>query len=301
MKSPEFLAFLQAHRWAIEATSSLEGVPQAAIIGFAVTPQLEMVFDTLTSTRKAANLQTNPRVAFVIGGWNDTDPKTLQYEGRADFPQGEELSGSSRSTSRPFPMGPRACHGRGSPTCGSSPSGCATATSASSRPSSPSTPGARPEPVIPLRDGFGRGLRDTGASRGPRRQMMKRLDKAGMGAFSPPWGSVAPRAQTLRGPHAALVSGRRRPSSRSHASATMIKLVPYGPRVAGPVRARGGRDPGHLRPPRAAGRARRLHRRPRPGGQARDRHPGVRGVARTCRRPTGVCSPPSAYVQRPAG
>lgn len=91
MKKSELLAILRSQRWAIEATSSLSGEPQAAIIGFAVTAQLELVFDTLSSSRKAANLRANPRIAFVIGGWDDADPKTLQYEGRADFPDGAEL------------------------------------------------------------------------------------------------------------------------------------------------------------------------------------------------------------------
>lgn len=106
MKPPEFLAFLQSHRWAIEATSSLDGAPQAAIIGFAVTERLELVFDTLASTRKAANLRANPRMAFVIGGWNDTEPRTLQYEGRADFPQGEELEQIKQAYFKAFPDGP---------------------------------------------------------------------------------------------------------------------------------------------------------------------------------------------------
>jgi hypothetical protein len=83
--------FVRSHRWAIEATSSLEGSPQAAIVGVAVTEQLELVFDTLLSSRKAANLLANPRVALVIGGWRESSPCTLQYEGVADFPSGAEL------------------------------------------------------------------------------------------------------------------------------------------------------------------------------------------------------------------
>jgi Pyridoxamine 5'-phosphate oxidase len=49
------------------------------------------VFDTLAFSRKAANLRANSRVALVIGGWNDSDPRTVQYEGVADFPTGAEL------------------------------------------------------------------------------------------------------------------------------------------------------------------------------------------------------------------
>ncbi len=106
MKKSELLAILRSHRWAIEATSSLSGEPQAAIIGFAVTEQLELVFDTLSSSRKAANLRTNPRIAIVVGGWNDTEPKTLQYEGRADFPEGAELERIKEVYFSAFPEGP---------------------------------------------------------------------------------------------------------------------------------------------------------------------------------------------------
>ena len=89
MHDPSLAAFIRAQRWAIEATSSLAGSPQAAIIGVAVTEKLELVFDTLASSRKAANLRENPRIALVIGGWNE--PQTLQYEGDADFPVDPEL------------------------------------------------------------------------------------------------------------------------------------------------------------------------------------------------------------------
>jgi len=85
------LSFLRAHKWAIEATVSPEKSPQAAIIGVAASDGLELVFDTLSSSRKAVNLRQNPRIALVIGGWGDTDPRTLQYEGVADFPEGAEL------------------------------------------------------------------------------------------------------------------------------------------------------------------------------------------------------------------
>jgi hypothetical protein len=87
----ELVSFLRAHKWAIEATVWLEESPQAAIIGVAVSDGLELVFDTLSSSRKAVNLRQNPRIALVIGGWGDADPRTLQYEGVADFPEGAEL------------------------------------------------------------------------------------------------------------------------------------------------------------------------------------------------------------------
>lgn len=100
------LDFVRSHRWAIEATASLALVPQAAIIGFAATEELELVFDTLASSRKAANLRANPRIALVIGGWNDNEPRTVQYEGIADFPVGAELERLKQVYFAVFPDGP---------------------------------------------------------------------------------------------------------------------------------------------------------------------------------------------------
>lgn len=106
MERTELAAFVRSHRWAIQSTSSPAGAPQAAIIGVAVTDALELVFDTLSSSRKAANLRANPRVALVIGGWNDADPRTIQFEGVADFPAGTELEDLKQVYYAAFPDGP---------------------------------------------------------------------------------------------------------------------------------------------------------------------------------------------------
>jgi pyridoxine/pyridoxamine 5'-phosphate oxidase len=102
----ELLSFLRSQRWAVEATASQARAPQAAIIGIAVTDQCELVFDTLASSRKAANLRANPRLALVIGGWFDSDPRTVQYEGVADFPAGAELERLKQVYFAVFPDGP---------------------------------------------------------------------------------------------------------------------------------------------------------------------------------------------------
>lgn len=90
MNSSTLLEFLRTHRLAVEASVSTVTKPQAAIVGFAVSDQFEIVFDTLASTRKAENLRNNPRIALVIGGWVAGDERTVQYEGDADEPVGAE-------------------------------------------------------------------------------------------------------------------------------------------------------------------------------------------------------------------
>jgi hypothetical protein len=60
-------------------------------VGIAVGDDLELVFDTLSTTRKAENLRHNPSISFVIGGLTPEDERSLQYDGSADFPEGAEL------------------------------------------------------------------------------------------------------------------------------------------------------------------------------------------------------------------
>lgn len=86
----DLLEFLRSQRLAVEATESHDAAPQAALVGIAVTDRLEVVFDTLETTRKVRNLRQSPRIAFVIGGWVPGDERTVQFEGIADIPTGFE-------------------------------------------------------------------------------------------------------------------------------------------------------------------------------------------------------------------
>lgn len=87
MTRAELLTFLRRHRLTIQASVSASGAPQAAVVGFAVSDDLEIVFDTIGTTRKAQNLRRDPRVALVVG-WDAE--QTAQIEGVADEPQGAE-------------------------------------------------------------------------------------------------------------------------------------------------------------------------------------------------------------------
>src|SRR6187549_3226039 len=82
------LAFLRKHRLCVQASLAASGGPQAAVVGYAVSDRLELVFDTLASTRKAQNLRRDARIAIVVG-WDAE--QTLQLEGLADEPVGDDL------------------------------------------------------------------------------------------------------------------------------------------------------------------------------------------------------------------
>lgn len=106
MTPRDVLGFVRSQRLAVAATVAGSGAPQAAMIGIGVSDRLELVFDTLGSTRKAQNLRRDPRMAFVIGGFDPKDPRSVQYEGVADEPAGAELERVKAIYFAAYPDGP---------------------------------------------------------------------------------------------------------------------------------------------------------------------------------------------------
>ncbi|HEY1303266.1 MAG TPA: pyridoxamine 5'-phosphate oxidase family protein [Vicinamibacterales bacterium] len=91
MTRKELLSFMRSERWATQASVTPYHGVQAAVVGIAVSDDFEIVFDTLTDSRKAKNLRANPSIAFVIGAIGEGVERTVQYEGIADMPSGDEL------------------------------------------------------------------------------------------------------------------------------------------------------------------------------------------------------------------
>ena len=106
MDAAGVLTFLRRYRLAVQASVSSISAPQAAVVGYAVTDQFEIVFDTLESSRKGRNLRRNHRIALVIGGCVNGEEQTVQYEGLADEPSGEELERLKSVYYRAWPDGP---------------------------------------------------------------------------------------------------------------------------------------------------------------------------------------------------
>jgi hypothetical protein len=112
--NPEkLLEFLRSHRLAVQASVSPNAGPQAAVVGFAISDQFEIVFDTLETTRKAQNLRKDTRIALVIGGLTAGDERTVQYEGVADEPTGTELGRLKEIYYAAYPDGPDRATWRG--------------------------------------------------------------------------------------------------------------------------------------------------------------------------------------------
>ncbi len=81
-------SFVASQDLGVLSTVGPDGAPQSALVGIAVSSELEIVFDTVTSSRKYGNLIGNPKCSFVVGCAGEV---TVQYEGEATEPRGDEL------------------------------------------------------------------------------------------------------------------------------------------------------------------------------------------------------------------
>jgi len=103
MNVDEVYRFMSRERLAVLATVGEGMKPEAALMGFAVTPELEIIFDTVKSSRKYPNLKKNALVAWVIGC---TTEVTVQYEGVAEELEGKALAEYKKAYFAAFPDGP---------------------------------------------------------------------------------------------------------------------------------------------------------------------------------------------------
>ncbi len=103
MKQSDLLDYLRSQRYGVLGSLSPALEPQGALVGYAVTPAFEILFDTIRSSRKYINLLAHPRVSFRVAGLSmvdgvpGADERTVQYEGAA-----EELSGEALQRLRPI-------------------------------------------------------------------------------------------------------------------------------------------------------------------------------------------------------
>jgi uncharacterized pyridoxamine 5'-phosphate oxidase family protein len=88
MTKTDLYDFLRACKLGVLGTIGADNRPQSSLVGIAVSNKLEIIFDTLNSTRKYRNLIARPTCSFAIG-WSGE--QTVQYEGDADELTGSEL------------------------------------------------------------------------------------------------------------------------------------------------------------------------------------------------------------------
>lgn len=102
MKLEEVFDIVRQKQFAVVSTVHKSGAPEAALVGFALTPENEIVFDTMGSSRKAINLARSNAMAAVVG-WDDNI--TVQIEGDGRRPQGNDLAAAKAAYYRVWPDG----------------------------------------------------------------------------------------------------------------------------------------------------------------------------------------------------
>jgi len=103
MTKTELFEFMSKPKLGVLGTISLAGAPQSSLVGIAVTPELEIIFDTVKSTRKYRNLMSNPACSFAIGWEGEA---TVQFEGEAREPQAADLARYQAVYFAKWPDGP---------------------------------------------------------------------------------------------------------------------------------------------------------------------------------------------------
>jgi hypothetical protein len=103
MTSTGVYEFLSAQKLGVLGYLSPDGAPRSALVGIAVTPELEIIFDTVSSSRKFTCLLANPAASFVAGWAGEV---TVQFEGNAFQPSGAALARYQEIYFAAWPDGP---------------------------------------------------------------------------------------------------------------------------------------------------------------------------------------------------
>jgi len=99
----EFLYnFINKYSLTVLGTTDKNNTAQTALVGFIVTPDLKIFFDTVKTSRKFKNLALKPSISFVFG-WDGE--QTVQYEGIARHPDKSELDTLLQKYFEVFPDG----------------------------------------------------------------------------------------------------------------------------------------------------------------------------------------------------
>ena len=88
MTHADLFRFIEQSKLGVLSSIGSAGEPQSALVGFAVTDDLQIVFDTVKASRKYGNLKARPACSFVFG-WKGE--RTVQYEGIAEELDGRQL------------------------------------------------------------------------------------------------------------------------------------------------------------------------------------------------------------------
>lgn len=102
MDERDLQSFAAQCRYGVLGTVCSAGTPQSAVVGIAVSSHLEIVFDTLQTSRKYPNLIARPQCSFVL--W--MGERTIQYEGEAEELKPPQLAKFQTIYFEAWPDGP---------------------------------------------------------------------------------------------------------------------------------------------------------------------------------------------------
>ncbi len=108
MTKCDLYGFISGCKLGVISSLSSTGLPssgsvQSALVGIGVTQDLEIIFDTVKTSRKYSNLVRNTACSLVLG-WSGE--QTLQYEGQATELSGTELQRFQAIYFKAWPDGP---------------------------------------------------------------------------------------------------------------------------------------------------------------------------------------------------
>jgi hypothetical protein len=103
MTHADLHGFISQCKLGVLSSVAKDGTPQSALVGIAVTPGLEIIFDTVKSSRKYLNLIARTECSFVIGWSGEV---TMQFEGEATELAGAELKRCQDIYFHAWPDGP---------------------------------------------------------------------------------------------------------------------------------------------------------------------------------------------------
>jgi PPOX class probable F420-dependent enzyme len=101
MNTEQLVEYVRATKDGVVATLGPGGEPQAAYLSLTATDQGELLFNARADSRKIANLRRDPRIAVTVGG---PDGTTLQCEGLADVPEGDDRARCAAAYVSTFPQ-----------------------------------------------------------------------------------------------------------------------------------------------------------------------------------------------------
>ena len=103
MTEADLYRFISQCKLGVLSSVASTGMPQSALVGIAVSRDLEIIFDTVKTSRKYGNLTARPACSFVFG-W--AGEQTIQYEGVAEELGGHQLQRSQQIYFQAWPDGP---------------------------------------------------------------------------------------------------------------------------------------------------------------------------------------------------